>query len=564
MKRILSLFLCILWAASLCVIPTTEASECENYLPLNDGLEKNVWGMLYRCNDGVYHISGTPKKSSYLNLMGGENSIPGDLKKGDRLKIWFSSGTKYVTLGIRAFNAENPDGTWLLKTSTDTEFIVPNLSKYRGVSIRITVSQSNRCYDLKLRPIIEKCDAENRLPENILPENNQLTKNVWGMQYRCENGIYHISGTPKKSSYLNLMGGENIVPKELKEGQRLQIRFGSGTNYVTLGIRAFNAEHPDGTWLLKTSTDTVFTVPDLSGYTGVSIRITVSQNSKHYDLKLTPVIREIQKQPSYLTIIDDDGDRHYLTDLLPLMQELQVPISTAVSTLRVGSARRWMNWNDLVSLNKAGYEILCHTYSHISSQDIVNVDDDTLYSNYQKARNELLRRGIAGGDFLVYSSGTGNYARVRAIAERVFKCGIKIGGSQINTADSNVFHLSRYRIDYAASEGRTDWNLDDMKSYVDEVSAVGGWQIWMLHTSNAIYRQRVCLDVMGNVLYENGKPIPMTDGKGNPVLDVDGTYPTMGSTVFLPMLKEAILYAKEKGVQIVTVKQAYDAMYQTK
>jgi hypothetical protein len=222
-----------------------------------------------------------------------------------------------------------------------------------------------------------------------------------------------------------------------------------------------------------------------------------------------------------------------------------------------------MSWEQIEYLNANGYEVLNHTYNHYTGTEIQTVDNATIYENYKKSRDELLRRGIAGGNYLVYSSSTGNFERVQKIASQLFKCGIKIGGSTINNAQSNPFALARYRIDYASTEGHTDWNPKDMRSYIEEVSAVGGWQVWMIHTSNTIWRQRVCLDDNGNVIYDaNGAPIPMVDQKGNAVTDTDGTYPTMGSEVFIPMLREAILYAQAQGVEIVSVQEAYREIYE--
>ena len=277
----------------------------------------------------------------------------------------------------------------------------------------------------------------------------------------------------------------------------------------------------------------------------------------------TSTQEEEQKPKAYLTIIDDDGDAHFMSDILPLIQEMNVPIASAVTINRIGSADRWMDWEDILACQQAGAEILCHTYYHYTGKQITDIDDETVKKNYVNARDTLKSAGISGSDFLVYSSSTGNHQRIQNVANQVFKCGIKIGGTTTNDHQTNPFALSRYRIDYASTEGRQDWNKEDMRSFIDEVSAKGGWQIWMFHTSNGIWRQRVEVDANNNVIRKDGAPIPMVDAAGNPVYDIDGTYPTMGSTVYLPMLKEAIRYAQENNVEIITVKEGYEEFYAT-
>lgn len=272
-------------------------------------------------------------------------------------------------------------------------------------------------------------------------------------------------------------------------------------------------------------------------------------------------IAEIPYCAPMLTIIDDDGDYHFMTDVLPLIQELQVPIATAVTPLRIGSKTRWMSWDDIAYCAANGAEVLCHTYSHYSGSEIVNIDDETIVRQYGLARDCMIERGY-NGDILVYSSSTGNIQRVREDAAQVFQCGIKIGGNSVNNRLTDRYALNRCRIDYAETEGKTSWNRDDILQYIDDVAEQGGWQIFMFHTSNSMWRQRALLDENGEVVRgENGAPIPMTDKDGNPVLDSRGEHPTMGTEYYLPMLREAILYARERGVAILTAENAYRILY---
>lgn len=264
-----------------------------------------------------------------------------------------------------------------------------------------------------------------------------------------------------------------------------------------------------------------------------------------------------------LTIIDDDGDKHFLTDIVPFCHENDVFISTAVSPhwLEANSSR-FMNYNDLNTLIKCDIEILNHSYYHYTGTQIQTKTDDEILFDFSESKSNLFQHGIKTADILVYSSSTGNYERVQNIAKKIFKCGIKIGGSVNNTSKSNRYALSRFRIDYAATEGRSDWNLDDLKSYVDHCQNTGEWMIWMFHTSNSIYRRRVAVDDDDNVLLDSdGRPYLLSDVNGNPIYDNNGTYPHMGSEVYLPILKEAIDYAKLKGVSIVKAETALKLLF---
>ena len=184
------------------------------------------------------------------------------------------------------------------------------------------------------------------------------------------------------------------------------------------------------------------------------------------------------------------------------------------------------------------------------------------------ARDKLLDEGIETGDILVYSSSTGYEIRMLNAARSVFKAGIIIGGNTINSKDSDPYRLKRYRIDFASGDGdksREDYDLEDIKRYIDTVSVCGGWEIMMFHTSNTKWCQLVEVDTDGQPVYdENNEVIPLYDQEGKPLTDSDGSEyeRTVGHLVYVPMLKEAIEYARSKGVEIVSAKDGYEAYFQ--
>ena len=73
------------------------------------------------------------------------------------------------------------------------------------------------------------------------------------------------------------------------------------------------------------------------------------------------------------------------------------------------------------------------------------------------------------------------------------------------------------------------------------------------------------VDTDGQPVYdENNEVIPLYDQEGKPLTDSDGSEyeRTVGHLVYVPMLKEAIEYARSKGVEIVSAKDGYEAYFQ--
>ena len=64
---------------------STSLNKSQNILANIDGLRKNTRGITYSCQDGSVHISGTPTKSSYIDLLGSVNEIPTELKQGYKI-----------------------------------------------------------------------------------------------------------------------------------------------------------------------------------------------------------------------------------------------------------------------------------------------------------------------------------------------------------------------------------------------------------------------------------------------------------------------------------------------
>ena len=389
-----------------------------------------------------------------------------------------------------------------------------------------------------------------------------------GITYEGNNGRWHVYGKPDGTGFISLSGGINKIPDWLKTGDILYVSLNGDSN-VVLNFIGFTDEYQNGTTILTVHDNIIFKVPDLNSFTGIDIRLQVPSNVGKIDVVVTPCISH--ELPNYgkpcLSLIDDDGDIHFLLDIVPLCEEFNISISSAVTTTRIGSSSRWMNWDQINDCERRGAEILCHTYSHPTRNDLNKLSNQEIVDRLTLAHKNMLSRGFTSGDILVYSSSTGYEERMRNAAKSIFKAGIVIGGNQVNHMNSDIYNLQRYRIDYATGDGdktKIDWNLNDLRDYIDVVATTGGYEIMMFHTSHTNWRKLVKIDQYGNVLVDNiGNPILLLDESGNAIIDFDGSKytQTYGHLIYVPILREIIRYAQENNVEIVTASEGINRYY---
>lgn len=451
-----------------------------------------------------------------------------------------------------------------------TEYQTPGEAVREQIS---SISELN-CYNV-FKSIFNAFREEN--PGHYVPQLNfkkyKRTHNgvtfMWNINFTsCE-----ISGIATDDAFCNMYYNQSELPLLFERGKEKEFKInitGSGV-YLYIGINIKGST--SSKYVYKITENTKIIIPE-DAY-GMYIRLKVDAgesagaNVSNIYISSTMTNENIADKinnhfPVYnkplLTIIDDDGNKHFLADVVPLIEDIKKPIASAVVPTRIGSDVNYMTYDQIAECVDRGAEILCHTYNHREGSEIPSLDEETIVYEYQRGFNILARKGFPSCDILVYSSSTGNYEICHKSAEKVFKCGIKIGGSVVNNQNSNKYALARYRIDYASTEERTDWNLDDMKAFIDDCVRSGGWMIWMFHTSNSKYLHRVVCDDQGNPIFESdGSPMLMYES-GQPVYDrneVGFMYHHVGDVVYIPMLREAMEYALSKGVDIVTAQYAY-------
>lgn len=204
-----------------------------------------------------------------------------------------------------------------------------------------------------------------------------------------------------------------------------------------------------------------------------------------------------------LTIIDDDGNIKYYTDIYPLAKEKNISIATAVPASYVGKSNH-LTWDMIGEIQNSGIEVLCHTYGHPLSTKIDSMTEDDFRTDYSKAKEIFNAHGI-DADLLVFSGSTGLHNKAQIPAQETFKGAFLAGDNNTNYSGTNPYKIKRYRIgsNYA-------WDVQTLEKLIDSLKETGGWMVWMMHTSDkSNYTSNVPV-VLGEVIdYCKDQGIPI-------------------------------------------------------
>ena len=136
-------------------------------------------------------------------------------------------------------------------------------------------------------------------------------------------------------------------------------------------------------------------------------------------------------------------------------------------------------------------------------------------NDYQTAKDVFALHGI-NSDLLVFSGSTGQYSQAQNAARNLFEGALLAGDNATNTFGGDPYNIEQYRVgtDYP-------FEINTLKGLIDNLNETQGWMVWMLHTSNsAIWNSSV----------------PETLG-------------------------QAIDYAKELNISIVSARQGFEYFY---
>ena len=194
-----------------------------------------------------------------------------------------------------------------------------------------------------------------------------------------------------------------------------------------------------------------------------------------------------------LTIIDDDGDIKYYTDIYPLAKAKNISISTAVPASFIGKSN-YLTWKMISEIRGSGIEVLCHTYGHPLSTKIDSMTENDFRADFTMAKEIFNAHGISA-DLLVFSGSTGLYSKAQIPAQEIFKGAFLAGDNKTNQVGTNPYNIKRYRIgsNYA-------WNVQTLEGLIDSLKETGGWMVWMMHTSDKTNYTSNVPSVLGEVI----------------------------------------------------------------
>lgn len=318
-----------------------------------------------------------------------------------------------------------------------------------------------------------------------------------------ESGRYAV-GTGKPIDSSTSIRSKNFIPVE-ENGISLGIPSG-----YTVAVHEYSTNTFDG--FLRSNTNLrgneVIELTDstrfvMFSYKKINNSVIMVSDGLLLCYEFTNINNTLSKASAMLTIIDDDGNIKYYTDIYPLALQKQVPISAAIIASYAGKPN-YMTWDMIEDCQRNGIEILCHTYSHPLSTKIDEITENDFYVDYSRAIEVLQSHGI-NTDLLVFSGSTGLYSKAQIPAQQLFKGAFLAGDNQTNKTEINSHKIKRYRIgsDYK-------WNVQTLESLVDSLKESGGWMVWMMHTSDKTNYSSNVPVVLGEVIdYCKAQDIPI-------------------------------------------------------
>jgi peptidoglycan/xylan/chitin deacetylase (PgdA/CDA1 family) len=294
-----------------------------------------------------------------------------------------------------------------------------------------------------------------------------------------EQGRFTTAGA--KASNNNVI--RTAVPIIVSQGEKYT--FEAAGNTTTLGF------YYDSNGKLVSPCFTIgggtITIPNGVFYMHISYRsvksidVSFAETFKMYQIMENNNI-QLPMGEKLLTIIDDDSNIRYYTDIYPVAKVKKVSISSAVIAGRIGQVNNYMTWDNINDAYCNGMEMLCHTYSHpLTTDKGWPYNLEYFEEDYRKACNNLKAHGIVP-NLLVFSGSSGRYDICQEACKRAsFDGAFLAGDNRISFGETDRYKIPRFRI---GNDSNYHWELPLLKGMINKLSSSGGWMVWMMHTSS--------------------------------------------------------------------------------
>lgn len=211
---------------------------------------------------------------------------------------------------------------------------------------------------------------------------------------------------------------------------------------------------------------------DPTAFNELDSRITSELTGKTQDIRAT------QSNPTnyngaIVTIIDDDARPDFRTVWQPVLDanpDVKIGIAVVKDWTLDGTS---LSLSELLTLQDAGHDILCHTTHHVPSYEITpeaaNVD-------YPEATAWMRQNGLNGYEHLVYPGGLNpNAINIKNIARKYFRYAV----STETAGDYATTPVDNWCIPRINGDAKT---LTQLKAAVDYAKTNGIWLILMTHS----------------------------------------------------------------------------------
>lgn len=238
----------------------------------------------------------------------------------------------------------------------------------------------------------------------------------------------------------------------------------------------------------------------------------------NFQLTMNTLQPFLKKRKPIVSFLSDDGTTQEFTILKPLYDAKGIKATMAIVPTFIGNAG-YITLEQLKQLHREGHDIASHTHTHPNMTTIT--DENILRNELKNSLDQLNAWGITDVESIVYPQGGWN-DNVLKVSNEYYLNGFLAGTSKLNYPPIDTYKINRVGMGSyfdPPNDGFTDTKtLDYYKYKVDKAIERNAWLVFMVHP---------------------------------------GAYSGEHNATQQQYMSDTIDYIKSKGVEILTVKEAY-------